>query len=161
MHSGPRAETRPIQKIAILISFAALGAMVVISVLDHRFGWSSVPAAVSVLGDVLVTIGLGIAMLVIFQNNYAAATVAIQDGQQLVSTGLYGFVRHPMYTGNVIMMAGIPLALGSYWGLVFVSVGLLGLVVRIHDEEKLLLHSLPGYDQYTHQVHYRLLPYLW
>ena len=74
--------------------------------------------------DVVVAVGLGVVALVIVQNSYAAATVRVQADQQVVSTGLYGLVRHPMYTGNVVMMVGIPLALGSYWGLVFVVPGL-------------------------------------
>ena len=73
------------------------------------------PAAALVIGDVLVAVGLGLAMLVIVQNSYAAANVRVETGQTLVTTGLYGLVRHPMYTGNVILMLGIPLALGSYW----------------------------------------------
>jgi protein-S-isoprenylcysteine O-methyltransferase Ste14 len=135
--------------------------MFVISALDHRFGWSSVPASVSVIGDVLVAIGLGLSMLVIVQNSYAAANVTVEAGQQLVSTGLYGLVRHPMYTGNVFLMLGIPLALGSYWGLLLFIPGLVVLVLRIRDEEDLLTHELSGYRDYTQQVHYRLLPYVW
>ena len=94
-----------------------MAAMIVFSALDFRFGWSRVPAAVSVIGLVLVAVGLTIAMLVTIQNGYAAANVKVESGQQLSSTGWYGFVRHPMYFGNVILMIGIPLALGSYWGL--------------------------------------------
>jgi protein-S-isoprenylcysteine O-methyltransferase Ste14 len=161
MHAGPRAETRPVQKVVMVFSFLSLTAMIVVSVLDHRFGWSRVPTAISLVGDVLVAIGLGVAMLVVVQNSYAAATVTVEAGQNLVSTGLYGLVRHPMYAGDVIMMVGIPLALGSYWGLVFVIPGLIGLVFRIFDEEKLLEQDLAGYGEYTHQVHYRLVPYVW
>lgn len=133
----------------------------VFSALDHRFGWSSVPAWLSLLGDVLVATGLGIAMLVVIQNSYAAATVTVEAGQTVVTSGLYRFVRHPMYTGNVIMMIGIPLALGSYWGLLFVVPGTALLALRIFDEEKLLLQELPGYPDYTQKVRYRLAPYLW
>jgi protein-S-isoprenylcysteine O-methyltransferase Ste14 len=82
-------------------------------------------------------------------------------GQEVVSTGLYGLVRHPMYTGNVIMMVGIPLALGSCWGLVFVLPGLIVLAWRIRDEEKLLQEKLAGYREYTQTVHYRLVPCMW
>lgn len=99
-----------------MIAFASLAAMVVVSVLDHRFGWSVVPQAVSVIGDVLVVLGLTLAMLVVVQNGYAAANITVESGQSLASTGLYGFVRHPMYLGDVVMMLGVPLALGSYWG---------------------------------------------
>ncbi|MGA9489567.1 MAG: isoprenylcysteine carboxylmethyltransferase family protein [Mycobacterium sp.] len=161
MHAGPKQESRPVQKAIIVIAFASLAAMVVVSVLDHRYGWSVVPPAASVIGDVLVALGLGLAMLVIIQNSYAAANITVESGQTLASTGLYGMVRHPMYSGDVIMMVGTPLALGSYWGLLFVLPGVVTLAVRIRDEEELLEHELSGYREYEQKVHYRLVPYLW
>ncbi|MEB3021056.1 isoprenylcysteine carboxylmethyltransferase family protein [Mycolicibacter sp. MYC098] len=161
MRFGPTAETRPLQRIVIAVIFICFPAMFVVSVLDHRLGWSAVPAPVCLLGDALVAIGLTLAMVVVIQNGYAAANVTVEAGQTLVSTGLYGVVRHPMYTGNVILMIGAPLALGSYWGLVFVLPGLIVLMLRIFDEEKLLTHELSGYREYTERVRYRLLPYVW
>jgi protein-S-isoprenylcysteine O-methyltransferase Ste14 len=161
MQAGPAAETRPLQKLIISFAFVSLGATIVVSALDFRFGWSSVPAAISVIGDVLVALGLGIAMLVVIQNSYASANITVESGQELVSTGLYGLVRHPMYFGNVVLMVGIPLALGSYWGLLFLIPGLAVLAVRIVDEEKVLAQDLAGYPDYAQEVHYRLLPYVW
>ena len=158
MRGGPAAETRTAQKVVIAGLYLSLAAMVVVSVLDHRFGWSPVPTAICLVGDVLVAVGLGVVVLVIIQNSYAAATVQVEAGQKVVSTGLYGLVRHPMYTGNVIMMVGIPLALGSYWGLVFVVPGLIVLASRIRDEEKLLQEKSDGYREYTQKVRYRLMP---
>jgi protein-S-isoprenylcysteine O-methyltransferase Ste14 len=161
MQAGPAAETRPLQKLIISFAFVSLGATIVVSALDFRFGWSSVPAAISVIGDVLVALGLGISMIVTLQNGYAAANVKVESGQDLVSTGLYGVVRHPMYFGNVVLMIGIPLALGSYWGLLFVIPGLAVLATRILDEEKVLTQQLAGYRDYAQRVHYRLVPYVW
>ena len=161
MHAGPGAETRTVQKVISVVAFGSLAAMIVVSALDFRFGWSSVPAAVSVAGDVLVAIGLGMSMLVVIQNSYAAANITVEAEQQLVTSGLYGFVRHPMYFGNVIMMIGIPLALGSYWGLVLVIPGLIVLGLRIADEEDMLKQQLDGYREYMQQVHFRLVPYVW
>ena len=161
MRAGPAAETRTLQKIVIAVAFLSMAAMIVLSALDHRFGWSRVPVAVSLFGDVLVAIGLGIAMFVVIQNGYAAANVAVEKGQRLVSKGLYGFVRHPMYVGNLVLMVGIPVALGSYWGLLFVIPGVVVLVVRILDEEQVLEQQLTGYREYTQSVHYRLVPYVW
>ncbi|GKU55694.1 membrane protein [Mycobacterium montefiorense] len=161
MHGGPLAEGRALQKVVITGAFASLTAMLVFSAYDHRMDWSSVPGWVSVLGDVLVAIGLGIAMVVVIQNSYAAATVTVESGQTLVSAGVYKLVRHPMYAGNFVMMIGIPLALGSYWGLLFVIPGQAVIVLRILDEEKLLTEQLPGYREYAQQVRYRLLPYVW
>jgi protein-S-isoprenylcysteine O-methyltransferase Ste14 len=161
MHAGPAAETRLLQKIIISIAFLAMGATIVVSALDFRFDWSSVPAAVSVAGDVLVAVGLGIAMLTTIQNGYASANITVESGQELVSTGMYSVVRHPMYFGNVVLMIGIPLALGSYWGLLFVIPGLAVLATRILDEEKVLTQQLTGYRAYAERVHYRLVPYVW
>ncbi|HEY9303611.1 MAG TPA: isoprenylcysteine carboxylmethyltransferase family protein [Mycobacterium sp.] len=161
MRGGPIAEVRMAQKVVIAALYLSLAAMVVVSVLDHRFGWTTVPTTICLVGDVLVAMGLGVVALVIIQNSYAASTVRVEEGQKLVSTGLYGMVRHPMYTGNVIMMVGIPLALGSYWGLVFVAAGLIVLAVRIRDEEKLLQQELTGYREYTLSVRYRLAPRMW
>lgn len=161
MRVGPLAESRPLQRILISVVFISFFAMFVLSALDHRFGWSTVPTPVTVLGDVLVAIGLGMAMLVVVQNGYAAANVTVEAGQTLVTTGLYGLVRHPMYTGNVILMIGVPLALDSYWGLVLAVPGLIVLILRIRDEEQLLTRELPGYREYAGRVRYRLVPHLW
>ena len=158
---GPTAETRTVQKVAIGGLWLSLATMLVVSALDHRFGWSAVPTAISLVGDVLVAVGLGLPVLVVSQNSYAATTVRVRAAQKVVSTGLYGLVRHPMYTGNVVMMVGIPLALGSYWGLAFVVPGLLVLAWRLRDEEKLLQEELDGYREYTQQVRYRLVPGMW
>jgi protein-S-isoprenylcysteine O-methyltransferase Ste14 len=161
MQAGPAAEARPLQKFIISFAFVSLGATIVVSALDFRSGWSSVPAAISVVGDVLVAVGLGISMLVTIQNGYAAANIKVESGQELVSTGLYGLVRHPMYLGNVVLMVGIPLALGSYWGMLFLIPGLAVLTLRIVDEEKVLTQDLAGYPDYAQTVHYRLVPYVW
>jgi protein-S-isoprenylcysteine O-methyltransferase Ste14 len=158
---GPTAETRMVQKAAMAGLWLSLATMFVVSVLDHRFGWSSVPTAICLVGDVLVAVGLAVPVLVVTQNNYAATTVRVVADQKVVSTGLYRLVRHPMYTGNVIMMVGIPLALGSYWGLVFVVPGLIVLAWRVRDEERLLQEKLDGYREYTQKVHYRLVPCMW
>jgi protein-S-isoprenylcysteine O-methyltransferase Ste14 len=161
MQAGPAAETRPLQKVIITFAFIAMGAMIVVSALDFRFGWSSVPAAVSVIGDVMVAVGLLIAMITTIQNGYAAANIKVESDQKVVSTGFYALVRHPMYFGNVVLMLGIPLALGSYWGLLFVILGLAVLAVRILDEEKVLAQQLTGYTDYVQRVHYRLVPGVW
>ena len=158
---GPTAETRMVQKVVIGGLWLSLATMLVVSALDHRFGWSAVPTAISLVGDVLVAVGLAVPVLVVIQNSYAAATVRVGADQKVASTGLYGLVRHPMYTGNVIMMVGIPLALGSYWGLVFVVPGLIVLAWRIRDEEKLLREKLGGYREYTQTVRHRLVPCIW
>jgi protein-S-isoprenylcysteine O-methyltransferase Ste14 len=161
MHAGPTAETRPAQRIAISATVLAVVALLVVSALDHRFGWSSVPLAMITLGNVLVAVGLLVAQLVVVQNRYASATITVEADQELASTGLYGLVRHPMYVGDLVMMIGTPLALDSYWGLAVLIPGLLALAARIVDEEKMLSAELAGYDEYTQKVRYRLLPDVW
>jgi protein-S-isoprenylcysteine O-methyltransferase Ste14 len=161
MNAGPMAEGRAAQKLIATGIYLWFSATLAVSALDHRFGWSNVPTAVVLVGDVLVAVGLGIALLVVHQNSYAAANVTVEQDQKLVSTGLYGLVRHPMYFGALMMSVGIPLALDSYWGLVLVVPGLLVFVYRILDEEKLLNQDLPGYRDYTQQVRSRLVPGIW
>lgn len=161
LRGGPTEEARPVQKIVMAVLYFSLAAMCVTSALDHRFGWSTVPAALCVIGSALVAIGLGLVVTVVTQNHYASTTVRVEEGQSVVSTGLYGLVRHPMYTGNVVMLVGIPPALGSYWALVFVVPGLAVLAWRIRDEEKLLGVELSGYREYTTKVRYRLVPCVW
>jgi protein-S-isoprenylcysteine O-methyltransferase Ste14 len=161
MRGGPTAETRAVQKVVMGSAWLSLAAMFTVSGLDHRLGWSSVPTAICLVGNVLVAVGLSVMMQVVIQNSHAAATVRVEAGQTLISSGLYGLVRHPMYTGNVIMMVGIPLALGSYWGLVFVISGVILLALRIRDEETLLQEELDGYREYTQKVRYRLVPCMW
>lgn len=159
--AGPKAETRGVQKAVMTGVLANFAAMLVVAGLDRRFGWSNVPVAVSVLGDFMVAVGLGLSMLVVFQNRYAAATITIEEGQPLVTTGLYGIVRHPMYSASAVMMVGMALALASYWALLVVAVGVALLMVRILDEETMLRHELAGYEQYMGAVRYRLAPRIW
>jgi protein-S-isoprenylcysteine O-methyltransferase Ste14 len=161
MRGGPTAEARTVQKIVMAGLYLSLAAMCVVSALDHRFGWSAVPTAICLVGDALVAAGLGVVVLVVTQNSYASTTVQVEAGQNVVSTGLYGLVRHPMYTGNAIVLVGLPLALGSYWALVLIVPGLLVLATRIRDEERLLQEELTGYREYTQAVRYRLVPCVW
>jgi protein-S-isoprenylcysteine O-methyltransferase Ste14 len=95
------------------------------------------------------------------ENSFGASTIQKMEGQKVVSTGPYALVRHPMYVGVLVMTAGIPLALGSWWGLLFVLLMTLILIVRILDEEKMLFGELEGYDAYGRSVRYRLVPGVW
>jgi protein-S-isoprenylcysteine O-methyltransferase Ste14 len=161
LHAGPTAETRAAQKFAMVGTVAMVVAVLVVSALDHRFGWSQVPVPVVVIGDVLVAVGLIVVTVVVNENSHAAATIRVEAEQTVVSTGLYGIVRHPMYAGALIMMMGMPLALDSYWGLVTVVPAVASLAFRIEDEEKMLREELDGYDEYADEVHYRLVPGVW
>jgi protein-S-isoprenylcysteine O-methyltransferase Ste14 len=161
MRSGPMAETRPAQKVATVGIVATVIAVCVVSALDHRFGWSQVPIPIVVVGNILVAAVLGMALMVVNQNEYAAATIAVEAQQPVISTGLCGVVRHPMWAFASLMIVGVPLALDSYWGLVTVAPAVAVFAYRIIDEEKALRAELAGYDEYTEKVRYRLVPYVW
>jgi protein-S-isoprenylcysteine O-methyltransferase Ste14 len=161
MNAGPTHESRPVQKVVssgVVLTFFAL---LVVSGFDHRFGWSNVPTTVALVGNVLAAVGLLITMVVVVQNSYAAANITVEADQTVVSTGLYGLVRHPMYFGGLVMLIGMPFALGSYWAVVIVLVDLVLLATRILDEEKALTEELTGYREYTEKVHSRLVPHVW
>lgn len=158
---GATKETRPLQRVVIGIVTVALVAVMIVSALDWRLGWSNEPLWVIVLGEVLVAAGLYICLLVMQQNSFAASTIETMEGQRVISTGLYGIVRHPMYLGTLVMSVGIPLALGSYWGLFLILAVLPVLVLRIGDEEKMLVGELKGYADYRQHVRSRLVPGVW
>lgn len=161
MRGGPTAEARLAQKLASTALITVFAALFVVSALDHRFGWSTAPPAVSALGEVLVVLGFGLGILAVVQNSYVAANITVENDQPVISTGMYGLVRHPMYFSVLVTMIGVALALGSYWGLAGALTSVPILVLRIRDEEQLLTQELPGYREYAQRVRYRLLPYMW
>jgi protein-S-isoprenylcysteine O-methyltransferase Ste14 len=161
MRVGPHAETRPVQKVLIALAFVAFFALPAFSALDHRLGWSDVPGWVSVFGAFLVALGLMVDLLVFRENSFGASTIEKMEGQRTISTGPYALVRHPMYVGALIMVLGVPLALGSYWGLLFMLFNVPLLALRILDEEEMLLRELNGYAEYAQRVRYRLVPGVW
>lgn len=161
MAVGPAAEKRPTQKAIQTATSIALCALYIAAGLDIRFGWSTVPVAVVVLGDVLVAVSFFILFVVFRQNSFAAATVELQPEQRVISTGLYGYVRHPMYTDSIVLFAGTALALGSYVALIPAVLLTLLIAARLVDEERFLCANLAGYEDYRRQVRYRLIPGLW
>jgi protein-S-isoprenylcysteine O-methyltransferase Ste14 len=161
MRGGPFAEGERNQKIIMSITSAGFIALLVVPGLDHRFGWSHMPDAVAILGDVLLLAGwLGI-LFVFRANTFAAATIRVESGQKVISTGPYAVVRHPMYATALLMLLGIPIALGSWWGVLIVAVILPALAWRLIDEERVLLRDLDGYADYRRRVRARLIPYVW
>jgi protein-S-isoprenylcysteine O-methyltransferase Ste14 len=161
MHVGPRAEKEPAQKIIMALAMVGFIAMLVFPALDRRFGWSSVPAPVSLLGDALIALGFLFTFFVFRENSYGASTIQVAEGQTVVSTGPYALVRHPMYSGAIVMLVGVPLALGSWWGLFVFLLILPVLIWRLFDEERFLRQNLPGYAEYQTKVKYRLVPFIW
>jgi protein-S-isoprenylcysteine O-methyltransferase Ste14 len=147
----------------IIQAFAALAfiALFVVSALDHRFAWSIVPLALIALGDILIVVGFCIVFLVFKENTFASGTIEIGAEQKVVMTGPYALVRHPMYVGALVMLVGVPLALGSYWGLIAIVPMVVVLVARLLDEEKFLARNLTGYSEYQSKVRYHLVPLIW
>jgi protein-S-isoprenylcysteine O-methyltransferase Ste14 len=129
--------------------------------LDHRWGWSSVPAVVVIVADLTVLLGYGVIVRVFMENEFASRTVVVVEGQQVIRTGLYAIVRHPMYVGVIVFYLASPVALGSWWALLPAAAIVPMLVVRIVNEEQVLERDLAGYTEYRHQVRYRLVPGIW
>lgn len=161
MRGGPMAEKEKAQKIIML--FASLGfvALLVVPALDYRFGWSSVPLAVEIAGNLLVVIGFYFIFLVYKENSFASATIALAEDQKVISTGPYALVRHPMYASAFLYLMGTPLALGSYWGLLALVLMTPVLIWRLYDEERFLEKNLPGYREYQQKVPHHLVPHVW
>lgn len=129
--------------------------------LDYRFGWSSVPVWLVALATVLVLIGYVMFMVVMVQNTYASRIIEIQENQKLIDTGLYSFVRHPMYLAASILYIASPLVLGSFYGIVPMLFLPFLLAYRIRNEEEVLKVGLIGYKEYIRRVKFRMIPYLW
>ncbi len=159
--AGPEAEKEKTQKIIQLFASICFFALLVIPAFDHRSRWSNVPLYIVIVGDVLVALGFFLVFLVFKENTFAAATIEVFPDQKVITTGPYSMVRHPMYTGGLIMLSGTPLALGSWWGLLILVPLTLIIVWRLLDEEKFLYKNLPGYKEYCQKTRYRLIPLIW
>jgi protein-S-isoprenylcysteine O-methyltransferase Ste14 len=145
------------------MSLTSLGfiALIAVPALDHRFGWSHPSPLDELAGNVLVLLGyLGI-FFVFRENSFAAATIQSPRDQRVISTGPYAWVRHPMYATALVMLLGMPIALGSWWGVLIVVALIPALIWRLLDEERFLTQNLSGYVAYQETVRYRLLPWIW
>ena len=129
--------------------------------LDFRFGWSVMPRWVVIAASVLFLAAYGLYAEVMRENAYLSRTIQVQEGQKVVDTGLYGIVRHPMYTATLLLFLVMPLVLGSWYALIPFAYYPAIIIVRLKDEEELLTRQLPGYAAYKKKVRYRLIPGLW
>ena len=154
-------EKQKAQKGVIALSGLMFPASFVVSALDFRFGWSYTPDFVVIAAAVLFVAGYGMFAEVMRENAYLSRTVEVQEGQRVVSSGLYGVVRHPMYLATLLMFPTMPLILGSLYGLIPMAIYPILIAVRILDEERLLTKELPGYAEYRKTVRYRLIPFVW
>lgn len=128
---------------------------------DHRFQWSDVPVEVVIAANVLVFLGYVMVFLVMRENRYASRIIEVEPGQEVITSGPYAIVRHPMYLGVSLMFLAAPLALGSYWAAIPASLIIPTLVARIRNEEKVLERELEGYREYMQKTKYRLVPGIW
>ena len=129
--------------------------------LDFRFGWSKVPLPVVITASVLFLIGYALYAEVMRENAYLSRTIKVEEGQTVISTGLYAVVRHPMYTASTVMFLALPLILGSWYALIPFALYPVIMVIRIRGEEKLLTAELSGYEEYKKKVKYRMIPFIW
>jgi protein-S-isoprenylcysteine O-methyltransferase Ste14 len=128
---------------------------------DYRFQWSALPLWIVVISSVVFLIGYIMFFIVMKQNSYASRTVEIQNNQKIIDTGLYGIVRHPMYTAMLLIYFFAPLVLGSFYAVIPFIAWPFILAYRIKNEEEVLRNGLEGYIEYTQRVKYRLIPYVW
>jgi protein-S-isoprenylcysteine O-methyltransferase Ste14 len=149
------------QSLIVTLSYPVILLAFILPGLDHRFGWSHVPPVVVILALLCFLVGYGLFFMVLRQNSYASRVIEVTENQKVISTGMYGIVRHPMYMSILIIYLFSPLALGSYWAVIPALFMIPVLVARINNEEKVLLRDLPGYDDYMQKVKYRLIPKGW
>lgn len=161
MSGGPTAEKERVQKIIMVFTSLEFIGLPVVAAFDHRFGWSEMPTSVVLAGDALMVLGWLAVFFVFKENTFASATIEVAPDQKVISTGPYALVRHPMYAGGLVMLLGIPIALGSWWGLPVMGAMLPALIWRLFDEEKFLARNLPGYAEYQKKVRHRLVPLVW
>ena len=154
-------EKRSAQQGVVKLSGLMFIAGFVVAGLDFRFGWSNMPQEVTVVASVLFLLAYLLYAEVMRENAYLSRTIKVEEGQTVVSTGLYGIVRHPMYMATLLLFLVMPLVLGSWYGLIPFAFYPVIITVRLLDEEKLLTRELPGYAEYKQKVKYRLLPFIW
>lgn len=143
-----------VTSVSFLATFGVCG-------LDYRFGWSYVPLAVVVVALLSMLAGFGLFVLTLKHNRFASRVIEIQNKQKVIDTGVYAVIRHPMYTAAIIMFFSSPIVLGSYYAAIPMLFYLIGIILRIKNEEQVLRDGLEGYENYMSKVKYRLIPFVW
>jgi protein-S-isoprenylcysteine O-methyltransferase Ste14 len=160
LQAGPGAEKERSQKIIQLFASACFAGLIIFPGIDRRFGWSHLSLLGVFAGDALVVLGLLVVFFVFKENSYTSGVIEVGSEQKVISSGPYRIVRHPMYAGSLLLILGIPLALGSVLGLLFCLPMTAALVWRLVDEERYLSLNLPGYLAYRETTRYRLVPWI-
>ena len=161
VQAGPIAETQRTQQIIQSLASLFFIGIFIVPGLDFRFGWSNVPPLMSLISDGFVAIGFYIVFLVFRENSYTRATIEVSAEQNVITSGPYAVVRHPMYAGAMPLLVFTPIALGSWAGVPISILLILIIVARLLDEERFLKANLSGYEEYCQKVRYRLLPLIW
>ena len=154
-------EKQAAQKGVLALSGLMFIAGFVLAGLDHRFGWSKMPLAVTVIAALLFLAAYALYAEVMRENAYLSRTIRVEEGQKVVDTGLYALVRHPMYMATILLFMMMPLVLGSWYALIPFAFYPVIIIIRLTDEEKLLTRELPGYEEYKNKVKYRIIPFVW
>jgi protein-S-isoprenylcysteine O-methyltransferase Ste14 len=158
LRAGPTAERRPMQRrIQTLVTLLFLG-LILLPGFDHRFGWSDLPPSAALAGDALIVLGYLLIFFVFRANSFAGSIIETVADQRVIESGPYGIVRHPMYSGALLLAVGIPLALGSQVTLPLCLPMAVALAWRAADEERCLLAELAGYADYRRRIRWRLVP---
>jgi protein-S-isoprenylcysteine O-methyltransferase Ste14 len=161
LKGGAEAEKERSQKIIQTFARFIFVGVLLIPGFDHRFNWSHVPVFLVIAGEIFTTLGFFIVFLVFRENSYTSAIIEVAENQKVISTGPYAVVRHPMYSGALLILLSTPLALGSFWDLPFVILIFIVIIWRLLDEEKFLSKNLSGYSAYCQKTRFRLIPMIW
>ena len=155
-----KEQEKPQMAVVAVSSLLFLAACVAAG-LDFRFGWTHVPIWLVCLAAVLQLVAYGLYAEVMRENAWLSRTVEVQENQKVIDTGLYGIVRHPMYTSTILLFLAMPLVLGSWVSFAIMLLFPVVIFFRIRNEEKVLEEGLAGYREYKQKVRYRLLPFIW
>ena len=154
-------EERTKQKGVVALSGLLFLACFILAGLDFRFGWSAIPYWVLITSGSVFLLSYGMYAEVMRENEWLSRSIEVAEGQKVVSTGLYGIVRHPMYTATIGMFLSMPIILGSWWAFLVMLPYVPVIMCRIKDEENLMLDELEGYQEYTQKVRWKLIPFIW
>lgn len=154
-------EGRKEQSIVVKLSGLMFLCGFIVAGLGVRFGWYMLPMPVCIAGAVLFIIAYMLYAEVLRENTYLSRTIEVQEGQKVIDTGLYGIVRHPMYSSTLLLFFSMPIVLGSVWSFLIFLVSPFIIAARLKDEEKFLEDELEGYREYKKKVQYRLIPFIW